>query len=67
MQRKEANLRARIIELEKDLDNAKQRLGMGEDQMEKFFKSALGFVEDKGVCYGFFFLELLQLLSSMYI
>ena len=47
-QREESNLHARIIELEKNLDSAKQRLGMGEDQTEMFFKSASA--EDKRVC-----------------
>nr|POE83195.1 factor of dna methylation 3 [Quercus suber] len=46
--REETNLHARIIELEKNLDNAKQRLGMGEDQMERFLKSTFRFAEDKG-------------------
>ena len=49
-QREETNLHTRIIELEKNLDNAKQRLGMGVDQTERFFKSALRFAEDKRVC-----------------
>uniref|UniRef100_A0A7N2N8B8 Uncharacterized protein n=1 Tax=Quercus lobata TaxID=97700 RepID=A0A7N2N8B8_QUELO len=47
--REETNLHTRIIELEKNLDNAKQRLGMGVDQTERFFKSALRFAEDKRV------------------
>lgn len=47
-QREETNLHARIIELEKNLDSAKQRLGMGEDQTEMFLKSASA--EDKRVC-----------------
>ena len=64
--REETNLHARIIELEKNLDNAKERLGMGEDQMERFLKSTLRFAEDKGVCYGFIFMKFLQILFSMY-
>jgi hypothetical protein len=65
-QREEEKLHARIIELEKKLDDAKERLDLGEDQMEKSLKIVLRFAEDKVVCYRFFLLTLLKLLFIMY-